>query len=44
MDGVQLPQGESHFKDAVYFLSLSFTSAANSYMKELWWTLIVAKY
>ena len=23
MDGVQLPQGESHFKEAVYFLPLS---------------------
>ena len=23
MDGVQLPQGQSHFKDAVYFLPLS---------------------
>ena len=24
MDGVQLPQGQSHFKEAVYFLPLSF--------------------
>ena len=23
MDGVQLPQGNSHFEEAVYFLSLS---------------------
>ena len=23
MDGVQLPQGESHFEEAVYFLPLS---------------------
>ena len=23
MDGVQLPQGESHFEEAVYFLLLS---------------------
>ena len=24
MDGVQLPQGKSHFKEAVYFLTLSY--------------------
>ena len=24
MDGIQLPQGKSHFKEAVYFLPVSF--------------------
>ena len=34
MDGVQLPQGESHFEEAVYFLPLSpqkFSSALNNH-------------